>query len=102
MLLSDVAMALMKVLDRVQTVSGLPSPTLSPTSIPTKVLPKFDSTVWPVATSWLGKELGFRIDNDVHIFGGKGGRPLLSITQTSELVLAHYKKKSATVPVAAE
>jgi len=102
MILSDVTAALTKVLDKVQKTSGLASPTLVATSVPSKILPKFDSTVWPVATSWLGKELGFKIDNDVHIFGGKGGKPLLTVMQTSELVFAHYNKKAAAISVAAE
>jgi hypothetical protein len=100
--LNDVNSALIKVLDKVQKKSGLPSPSLVATSIPYKVLPKFDSTVWPVATSWLGKELGFKIDNDVHIFGGKGTKPLLTVMQTCELVLKHYNKKAAALSVAAE
>jgi len=102
MKLSDVVTALAKVLDRVQTTSGLASPPLLATSVPSKIFPKFDSTVWPVATSWLGKELGFKIDNDVHIFGGKGGKPLLTVMQTAELVLAHYNKKVAAMSIAAE
>ncbi len=102
MILSDVTSALIEVLDKVQKTSGLPSPSLSGSSIPYKVLPKFDSTVWPVATSWLGKELGFKIDNDVHIFGGKNNKPLLTISETSELVFAHYNKKVAAISVAAE
>ena len=100
--LNDVTSALTKVLDKVQKKSGLPSPALVATSIPYKVLPKFDSTVWPVATSWLGKELGFKIDNDVHIFGGKANKPLLTVMQTCELVLAHYNKKAAAMSYAAE
>jgi hypothetical protein len=99
--LKDVTAALMRVLDRVQKTSGLESPVLAPSSVPKHVLPKFDSTVWPVATSWLGKDLGFRIDNDVHVFGGKGGKPLLTIAESAGLVLAHFNKKAA-VPVAAE
>lgn len=83
----EVLKALRSVLDQVQVASGLGSPPLGDEAIPSKVLPKFDSTVWPVATIWLGKALKADIPKDVHIFGGKDGGRLLTLAETAELVL---------------
>jgi hypothetical protein len=83
----DVLQALRTVLNQVQTASGLDSPTVGDAAVPSKVLPKFDSTVWPVAAIWLGKALNVDIPNDVHIFGGKDGGRLLTLSETAELVL---------------
>jgi hypothetical protein len=92
----DVLKALRSVLHEVQTVSGMDSPPLSDTAVPSKVLPKFDSTVWPVAAIWLGKALKVDIPKDVHIFGDKDGR-LLTLSETAELVL---RKATPLVAVA--
>lgn len=97
----DVKNALMKVLDRVQTVSGLESPTLLGSDVPAKVLPSFDSTVWPVATGWLAKQLNVIIPNDVHVFGTLDGKTLLTIDQSVELVLTKHTSKLPMI-VAAE
>jgi hypothetical protein len=83
----DVLKALRGVLDKVQVASGLDSPALPDEAVPSKALPKFDSTVWPVATIWLGKALKVDIPKDVHIFGGKDGGHLLTLSETAELVL---------------
>ncbi len=92
--------ALIKVLEKVQTSSGLACPPLKGNDVPTKVLPDFNSTVWPVATTWLAKQLDVVIENDVHIFGGKDGGPLLTISQTAALVCEKHKKKPATAAAA--
>lgn len=97
----DVKKALIKVLDRVQTTSGLPTAPLAGADIPSKALEEFDSTIWPAATSWLAKELDIIIPNDIHIFGGKNGGPLLDIDASAALVLAKYQKKPA-LAIAAE
>ena len=91
MTLDEARAAIIKTLEKVQNVSGLPCPTLAGTDVPTRVLEQFDSTVWPVATSWIAKELGVKIDNDVHVFGGKHGGPLLTINQSAELICAKHK-----------
>lgn len=97
----DVKNALLEVLDRVQTLSGAPSPALKGGDVPGKVLESFDSTVWPVATGWLAKKLDIVIPNDVHIFGTLDGKTLLTIDQSVDLVLAKHKSKPP-VTVAAE
>lgn len=91
---------LLKVLEIIQTRCGLPFHPLEGTSVPCKVLPKFDSTVWPAATTRLGKELGVKIPSSVHIFGGKGGKPLLTLDETVSAVCAYVQ--SALASVAAE
>jgi hypothetical protein len=63
---------------------------------PVHSTPRFDSTVWPVATSWLAKRLNVVIANDVHIFGGKDGAPLLTISQTAELILRNHTKSDSS------
>ncbi len=97
----DVKNALFQVLDRVQAVSGLDSPVLSGGDVPGKVLPSFDSTVWPVATSWLAKKLGVVIPKDVHIFGTLDGKTLLTIDQSVDLVMKKHTNKPP-MTVAAE
>jgi hypothetical protein len=83
--------AIIKTLEKVQNASGLPCPTLVGTDVPTRVLEQFDSTVWPVAISWIARELRVKIDNDVHVFGGKNGGPLLTINQSAEVICAKQK-----------
>jgi hypothetical protein len=91
MTLDEARAAIIKTLEKVQNASGLPCPTLVGTDVPRRVLEQFDSTVWPVAISWIAKELGVKIDNDVHVFGGKHGGPLLTINQSAELICAKHK-----------
>jgi hypothetical protein len=101
MTLDEARAAIIKTLEKVQSASGLSCPTLTGSDVPTKILDQFDSTVWPVATSWIARELGVRIDNDVHVFGGKDGGPLLTINQSAELVCAKHKL-DGSLKVAAE
>jgi hypothetical protein len=89
MTLDEVKAAIFKTLQKVQNTSGLPCPVLVGDDVPRQVLKQFDSTVWPVATSWIAKELKVNIDNDVHVFGGKNGGPLLTISQSAQLICAH-------------
>lgn len=83
----EILVALRAVLNEVQVAQGLDSPPMADTAVPKEVLPKFDSTIWPVATIWLGKALKIDIPKDVHIFGGKDGGRLLTLSETAELVL---------------
>lgn len=90
----DAKAALVSVLQQIQALSGLDCPTLSGTSIPNKVLPKFDSTVWPVAITLVARKLGVIIPNDVHVFGGENGAPLLNIDQSAALICAKSQPKT--------
>ena len=96
----DVKTVLLEVLNTIQTACALPSPKLTGADVPAKVLPKFDSVVWPAATSLLAKKLDIVIPADVHIFGSSKGE-LLTIDQTAQLVVAKHKPKSS-LAVAAE
>lgn len=89
MTLHEARAAIVKTLQKVQDASGLPCPALAGGDVPRRVLEQFDSTVWPVATSWIARELGVTIDNDVHVFGGKKGGPLLTIDQSAALICQH-------------
>lgn len=83
---ADARKALIGVLQDIQAMSGLACPVLDDTSVPPKLLPKFDSTIWPVATTEVARKLGVTIPNDIHIFGGEKGNPLLTIAQSVALI----------------
>jgi hypothetical protein len=91
----DILRELRGVLHRVQTTTGQASPPVENGAVPSDVLPKFDSIVWPVATIWLAKALDIEIPKDIHIFGGKDGGPPLTLQQTAELVLEKHRPRSA-------
>ena len=56
---------LIAVLGQIQADSGLECPALTGAIKPIENLPKFDSKVWPVATTILATEIGATIPNDV-------------------------------------
>ena len=82
----DAKDALISVLNQIQKRTGLACPPLDGNSVPPKVLPKFDSTVWPVAITLVARKLGVDIPKDVHVFGGENGAPHLSIDQSAVLI----------------
>lgn len=90
----DARKALISVLKTIQKRSGLPCPTLDGSDVPPKLLEKFDSTVWPVATTLVARKLGVTIPNNVHIFGGEKGGPLLSINQSATLIVKAHQAKT--------
>jgi hypothetical protein len=90
----DVKTALISVLKDIQARSGLACPDLRGTDVPPRVLEKFDSTVWPAATTLIARKLGIIIPNDVHIFGGERGTRLLTIDQSSELIMQKHQLKA--------
>jgi hypothetical protein len=92
--LDEAKAALISVLKDIQARSGLPCPDLSGTDVPPDVLEKFDSTVWPAATTLVARKLGVTIPNNVHIFGGEKGTTLLNIDQASELILQRHELKA--------
>ena len=99
MTVDDARVALIAVLKEIQVRSCLPCPTLTGSTVPPKALEKFDSTVWPVATTLVARKLGVTIPHDVHIFGNKGSVPL-TIDQISNLICKKAQPKAA-VKVAA-
>lgn len=82
----DARDALIWVLQQIQKRTGLACPPLTGSSVPPKVLPKFDSTVWPVAITLVARKLGVDIPKTVHVFGGEGGAPLLNIDESAALI----------------
>ena len=59
---------LVTVLEKIQSDSGLECPSLNGETTPVGDIPKFDSKIWPVATTILSIEIGAPIANDVNIF----------------------------------
>jgi hypothetical protein len=82
----EVRRALVKVLEMIQTNSGLPCPSLTGTIKPVEDLKEFDSTVWPVAIGMLSMELDLEIADNVNIFLSEDGMQANSIDQAAELV----------------
>lgn len=89
----DARDALIAVLKDIQARSGLPCPVLAGGDVPPKVLQGFDSTVWVVAATLVGRKLGVKIPRDVHIFGGEKGAPLLTIDQAARLICKKHQPK---------
>ncbi len=94
MTFEDAKAALIAVLKDIQARSGLPCPDLQGSTVPPKALEKFDSTVWPAATTLVARKLGVTIPHNVHLFGDKGAAPL-SIDQTATLICAKSQPKTA-------
>ncbi len=95
MTLDDARKALIAVLKDIQARSGLGCPQLDGSVVPPKALEKFDSTVWPAATTLVARKLGVKIPSDVHIFGGEKGKPLLTIDQSAKLICDKSQPKNA-------
>jgi len=68
---------------------------------PVENLPKFDSKVWPVATTILATEIGATIPNDVNIFVDETTKLPRSIDETAAFVCELLKKESAKEAAAA-
>jgi hypothetical protein len=82
----EVRKTLIKVLETIQTNSGLPCPNFTGFIRPAEDLEGFDSTVWPVAIGMLSAELSLEIPDDVNIFASKDGKQANSIDEAVELV----------------
>lgn len=93
MTLDEAKKALIAVLRDIQARSCLPCPDLGGSDVPPRVLEKFDSTVWPAATTLVARRLGVIIPSDVHIFGGEKGAALLTIEQASQLIVERHELK---------
>ena len=85
---------LIAVLGQIQADSGLECPVLTGTTKPVENLPKFDSKVWPVATTILATEIGATIPNDVNIFVDETTKLPRSIDETAAFVCELLKKQS--------
>ena len=79
---------LVKVLQNIQSASGLDCPLIIGTTKPLEALPEFDSKIWPVAIGILAAELGITIANDVNIFCRDKSCVALTIDETVTIVVA--------------
>jgi len=86
---------LIEVLDQIQADSGLECPVLTGATRPVGSLPKFDSKIWPVATTILATEIPVEIPDDVNIFVDETTKLARSIDEMAAFVcsLAEKKKK---------
>ena len=89
----DARKAVEAVLKDIQARCGLSYHALNGSTVPSKALEKFDSTVWPAATTLIARKLGVTIPHDVHIFGDKG-TTLLTIDQIASLICAKSQPKT--------
>lgn len=94
MTLDDARKALIGVLKDIQARSGLGCPQLDGSVVPPKALDKFDSTVWPAATTLVARKLGVKIPPNVHIFGGEKGGRLLTIDESAKLICSKAQPKT--------
>lgn len=85
---------LIAVLGQIQADSGLECPVLTGKIKPVESIPKFDSKVWPVATTILATEIGAPIPNDVNIFVDETTKLPRSIDETVAFVCDLLKKQS--------
>ena len=85
---------LIAVLGQIQADSNLECPPLTGTSKPIENIPKFDSKVWPVATTILATEIGATIPNDVNIFVNETTKLPRSIDETAAFVYDLLEKQS--------
>ena len=92
---------LIAILGQIQADSGLECPPLTGATKPVENLPKFDSKVWPVATTILATEIGAPIPNDVNIFVDETTKLPRSIEETAAFVCDLIKKQSKKEAAAA-
>jgi len=89
------------VLTQIQADSGLECPALTGATKPVEDIPKFDSKVWPVATTILATEIGASIPNDVNIFVDETMKLPRSIDESVAFVCELLKKQSEKQAAAA-
>ena len=86
---------LIAVITKIQTDSSLECPPITGTTRPVESLPKFDSKIWPVATTILSIEIGMPIPNDVNIFVDKATKAPRSIDEIVFFVSELLEKNQA-------
>ena len=98
---TSVRRKLIAVLGQIQADSDLECPPLTGATIPVENLPKFDSMVWPVATTILATEIGAMIPNDVNMFVDETTKAPRSIDETAIFVCDLLIKQSEQEEAAA-
>lgn len=91
---------LIAVLSQIQADSELECPPLTGATKPVENIPKFDSKIWPVATTILAMEIGTPIPNDVNIFVDEITKQPRSIDETVTFVCKLMKKQTDKEPAA--
>ena len=81
-----VAETIVKILVQIQRDSDLECPSLTGATRPVDEIPKFDSKVWPVATTLLAMNIGAAIPNDVNIFVDETSKRPRSIAEIAGFV----------------
>lgn len=92
---------LCEIIQQIQAASGLQCPPLSGSTKPVGNIPKFDSKVWPVATTILATEIGAAIPNDVNIFVHSATKQPRSIAEIVTFVCELVKKQAQTAAATA-
>ena len=85
---------LIAVLGQIQSDSSLECPPLPGATKPLENFPKFDSMVWPIATTILATEINTTIPNDVHIFVNETTKLPRSIEETAVFICDLIEKQS--------
>ena len=92
---------LMVIIGQIQVNSGLECPSLTGTTKPLDDIPKFDSKIWPVATTILSDEINVPISNDVNIFVDETTKKPRSIDEiasfVNEIIESQAEAKMAAV-----
>jgi hypothetical protein len=92
---------LIKVLSQIQADSGPECPALTGATKPIENIPKFDSKVWPVATTILATEIKAEIPNDVNIFVDEATKLPRTIDETAAFVCDLLNKQAEQEAAAA-
>ena len=90
---------LIAIIAQIQADSGLECPPLTGATKPVESVPKFDSKVWPVATTILATAIGAPIPNDVNIFVDETTKQPRSVDETAAFLcglLEKHAEKGAT------
>jgi hypothetical protein len=77
---------LIAVITQIQVDSGLDCPILTGSTRPVGGVSKFDSKIWPVATTILATAIGVKIANDVNLFVNDDTKMPRSIDETAAFV----------------
>ena len=88
---------LMSILVQIQVDSGLDCPDMTGATKPAESLPKFDSKVWPAATTILATDIGATIPNDVNLFFDEATKLARSIDETVSMVCGLLKQSEQEV-----
>ena len=93
---NEMGAELMKIIEYIQMSSSLECPPLSGAIKPVGGISKFDSKVWPVATTLLSIETGATIPNSVNIFIDSATKAPRAIDEIAAFVCELSKNQHQT------